>query len=289
MSFTQFTKTVSNSNCAGNNRYSDSGLSLVDPQWELIDPNPDIHALFLHFNDVFFHGRLAGCEVRWSPRMTLCAGLCCYEGRGGLCSIRLSQPLLKFRPRKDLLETLLHEMIHAYLFVTDNNRDRDGHGPEFLSHMHRINTATGVNISVYHSFHQEVNSYRQHKWRCTGRCRERHPFYGWVSRTMNRPPGPNDTWWEAHRSSCEGQFEKVAEPEGFGEKKKRPKESTSQGNPVKKKKSNDEKSSKQPDLELFFGKGHKLGSSGENNTKLPVKDDIIDLSGKILSIGSGWL
>jgi len=24
-----------------------------------------------------------------------------------------------------------HEMIHAYLFVTRNNRDRDGHGPEF--------------------------------------------------------------------------------------------------------------------------------------------------------------
>ena len=36
-----------------------------------------------------------------------CAGLCQYEGRGGLCSIRLSRPLLKFRSRKDLVETLL--------------------------------------------------------------------------------------------------------------------------------------------------------------------------------------
>ena len=36
-----------------------------------------------------------------------CAGLCVYEGRGGLCSIRLSEPLLKLRPRKDLVETLL--------------------------------------------------------------------------------------------------------------------------------------------------------------------------------------
>ena len=36
-----------------------------------------------------------------------CAGLCCYEGRGGLCSIRLSAPLLKLRPRKDLVQTLL--------------------------------------------------------------------------------------------------------------------------------------------------------------------------------------
>ena len=69
-----------------------------------------------------------------------CAGVCSYEGRGGLCSIRLSQPILKLRPRKNLVETLLvslivyqlkvmilyfipqHEMIHAYLFVTDNNK-----------------------------------------------------------------------------------------------------------------------------------------------------------------------
>ena len=36
-----------------------------------------------------------------------CAGVCSYEGRGGLCSIRLSEPLLKLRPRKDLVQTLL--------------------------------------------------------------------------------------------------------------------------------------------------------------------------------------
>uniref|UniRef100_A0A914RFF8 SprT-like domain-containing protein n=1 Tax=Parascaris equorum TaxID=6256 RepID=A0A914RFF8_PAREQ len=48
--------------------------------------------------------------------------MCCYEGRGGLCSIRLSKPLLTFRSRKDLVETLLHEMIHAYLFVTVRDR-----------------------------------------------------------------------------------------------------------------------------------------------------------------------
>lgn len=39
-------------------------------------------------------------------------------------------------------------MIHAYLFVTNNNRDRDGHGPEFHKHMYRINNEAGTNISV---------------------------------------------------------------------------------------------------------------------------------------------
>ncbi|GFU29615.1 hypothetical protein NPIL_592711, partial [Nephila pilipes] len=40
-----------------------------------------------------------------------------------------------------------HEMIHAYLFVTENNKDHDAHGPQFLSHMHRINMAAGTKIS----------------------------------------------------------------------------------------------------------------------------------------------
>lgn len=60
-----------------------------------------------HYNQRYFFGRLSAVEVKWSKRMTRCAGLCVYEGRGGLCSVRLSEPLLKFRPRKDLIDTLL--------------------------------------------------------------------------------------------------------------------------------------------------------------------------------------
>lgn len=43
-----------------------------------------------------------------------CAGVCSYEGRGGLCSIRLSEPLLKLRPRKDLVEV---DGILQYVFT----------------------------------------------------------------------------------------------------------------------------------------------------------------------------
>ena len=46
-------------------------LSIVDESWELIDPVPNIHDLFLQFNNAYFDGKLAGVEVRWSPRMTL--------------------------------------------------------------------------------------------------------------------------------------------------------------------------------------------------------------------------
>lgn len=46
-------------------------LSIVDESWEMLDPNPDVRAMFLEFNDMFFWGKLSGVEVKWSPRMTL--------------------------------------------------------------------------------------------------------------------------------------------------------------------------------------------------------------------------
>lgn len=52
-------------------------LSVVDEAWELLDPSPDVHGLFVHFNQALFWGRLAAVEVSWSPRMTL------YAIRGG--------------------------------------------------------------------------------------------------------------------------------------------------------------------------------------------------------------
>ena len=37
-----------------------------------IDPFPDVHALFLHYNELYFDGCLGACSVEWSSsRMTL--------------------------------------------------------------------------------------------------------------------------------------------------------------------------------------------------------------------------
>ncbi|XP_068085362.1 DNA-dependent metalloprotease dvc-1 isoform X2 [Anabrus simplex] len=176
--------------------------------------------MFIQFNKRFFWKTLDAVELKWSPRMTSCAGVCSYEGKGSLCSIRLSLPLLKLRPRKDLVETLLHEMIHAFLFITDNDRDRDGHGPQFRKHMDRINKEAGTNITIYHTFHAEVELYQQHWWRCDGPCQKQRPFFGTVKRAMNRPPGPSDFWWAKHQANCGGKFIKVREPVGFNNKAK---------------------------------------------------------------------
>lgn len=50
-------------------------------------------------------------------------------------------------------------MIHAYLFITHKNTDRDGHGEEFKKHMNRINKSANTHITIYHSFFNEYNKY----------------------------------------------------------------------------------------------------------------------------------
>ncbi|KAL3284284.1 hypothetical protein HHI36_018442 [Cryptolaemus montrouzieri] len=207
-------------------RSMNESKSLVDPSWEVIDPTPDIHVLFMAFNNKFFWGRLDSVCVSWSTKMKRCAGVCSYQGYGGLCHITLSEPLLKLRPRKDLIETLLHEMIHAFLFVTNNNRDRDGHGPEFHKHMYRINVEAGTNITVYHDFHDEVELYLQHWWRCDGPCQKWKPYFGIVRRSANRAPGPNDRWWGEHTRNCGGIFVKIKSPETKESKKAKQSKST---------------------------------------------------------------
>ncbi|XP_023166881.2 sprT-like domain-containing protein Spartan [Drosophila hydei] len=198
----------------GYNNYLDQTQNLVHPEWELVDPTPDIFAMFVRFDQKFFQKRLGAVVVEWSKRMYSCAGICYQRGNRFVKEviIRLSEPLLKLRPRKDLVETLLHEMIHAYCFVLNIREGNGGHGPNFKRIMGTINKVAGTNITVYHSFHDEVDAYKTHIWRCNGVCQYHNPFQGWVKRTANRPPGPSDQWWAKHQRDCGGTFEKVSEP-----------------------------------------------------------------------------
>lgn len=249
-------------------------LSLVDASWELVDPTPNLQALFMQFNDQYFWGQLEAVEVKWSLRMTMCAGICSYEGKGGMCSIRLSEPLLKLRPRKDLVETLLHEMIHAYLFVTNNDKDWEGHGPEFCKHMHRINCLTGANITVYHNFHDEVEEYRRHWWRCDGPCQFKEPYYGYVKRSTNRAPSAHDYWWATHQKTCGGTYVKVKEPENYSKKgkekakpRKQPAAAVAAAAAASKKKGKPNRGETQL-LIPFSGKGYVLGETNNSSGNL---------------------
>lgn len=198
-----------------------SPMSLVDETYELTDPNPSIYELFKNFDIKFFGKKLyKNVEVRWSNRMTSCAGTCSFHKRTRHCVISLSVPLLKLRPRKDLVETLLHEMIHAYLFLSNEDRDRDGHGYNFCKHMFRINREAGTNITIYHNFHDEVKLYKQHWWKCNGPCQHKPPYFGTVRRATNRAPGQSDCWWYKHQMTCNGQFIKIKEPDNFKSRSK---------------------------------------------------------------------
>ncbi|CAN8203777.1 unnamed protein product [Coccothraustes coccothraustes] len=249
-------------------------VSVVDEAWELLDPSPDVHGLFVHFNQTLFWGKLEAVTVSWSPRMTSSAGICSYHQRSGLCSIRLSEPLLKLRPRKDLVETLLHEMIHALLFVTRNYKDRESHGPEFCKHMRRINLLTGANVTIYHDFYDEINLYRQHWWRCNGPCQNRAPYFGYVKRSMNRAPSAHDFWWDEHQKTCGGTFTKVKEPDKFSEKSK---QKTQTAKPPHFKSTNKGKTQMHgtcKDPTPFSGMGYRLGGGdgvlSEKNTNTSI-------------------
>ncbi|KAK8240253.1 SprT-like family-domain-containing protein [Phyllosticta capitalensis] len=187
------------------------------------EPHADIHQLFALYDSLYFRDLLLPrVEVSWSPRMTLCAGICelIKDSNGHFTRIRLklSEPLLKFRPRSDTVNTLLHESIHAYFFVTSSwrhsrNDDPSGHGTGFQMLASAINTHGGYDVTIYHSFHDEVNNYRTHVWKCNGPCRDRPPYFGLVKRSMNRPPGKSDYWWGKHQLQCGGTYTKIAEPE----------------------------------------------------------------------------
>lgn len=189
------------------------------------DPFIDIHELFALYNTLYFRSLLLPrVQVSWSPRLTLCAGICELVrdpddgNKFTRIRLKLSEPLLKFRPRSDVIDTLLHEAIHAYFFVTTSwrhSRGEDGtsHGEGFLLLADAVNNHGGYGISVFHTFHDEVDSYRTHIWECNGPCKSMPPFFGLVKRSMNRAPGKGDSWWAKHLEECGGSFAKIAEPD----------------------------------------------------------------------------
>ncbi|XP_054163863.1 DNA-dependent metalloprotease dvc-1-like [Oppia nitens] len=234
---------------------------IVKPELELSDPSPNIWHLMRDYDRMFFGSVLAKhcIELSWSSRMTRTAGLCAWSPTTNYCSIRLSLPLLQLRSRKDLVETLIHEMIHALLFVTREDDNHESHGQKFHENMYRINHMSGANITVYHSFHDEVNHFLTHVWRCNGKCRDKSPYFGYVRRSMNRIPGPSDYWFKYHQQSCGGEFIKISEPPK-NKKLKENLELTPEKLNNRDYLSPTKNSQNNQSIKPFAGLGHKLGS-----------------------------
>ncbi|KAI8936400.1 hypothetical protein NX059_006810 [Plenodomus lindquistii] len=187
------------------------------------EPFVNVHELFAHYNVLYFRRLLLPhVEVLWSPRLTLCAGICELSRDPTTKNytrirLKLSTPLLQYRPRSDTINTLLHEAIHAYFFLTTSwahsrGDDGTGHGVGFQLLADAINNHGQYEVTIYHTFHDEVESYRTHVWQCNGPCAKRPPYFGTVKRSMNRAPGKGDSWWKRHEEECGGAYTKIGEP-----------------------------------------------------------------------------
>ena len=133
---------------------------------------PDLESLFIRLNRDLFDNQVPIVPVKWSGRMTRSAGLFWWkqhlgQRKGDLeCGIRLSWPLLGDRPHADLLATLAHEMIHAWvaLYLEDL---RHGHGVLFKTKMAEVNRMQSeFVVTQHHSFTEEVQRHTKYRWDC---------------------------------------------------------------------------------------------------------------------------
>ncbi len=105
----------------------------------MLPSETDLQLLFAELNNYHFNGEVPVCRIRYNPRFSNSAGRITYSERPLL--IELSPK--HFRQNAGALrETLLHEMIHAWLY--DRSGDT-GHGVAFRKKMREC----GMN-SIYH-------------------------------------------------------------------------------------------------------------------------------------------
>ena len=91
----------------------------------VLQSEADLQLLFARLNNEFFNGELYDCRIAYNERFSNSAGRITYGAHPML--IELSPKHFRQHPEA-LVETLLHEMVHAWCYV----KFRDtGHGSRF--------------------------------------------------------------------------------------------------------------------------------------------------------------
>ncbi|RLM53138.1 hypothetical protein C2845_PMPSC040775 [Panicum miliaceum] len=197
---------------------------------DLADPNPDVQDLFQHYDRLYFRGALAdaGFIVKWgSLQSSSSFGSCTFSKPSN--TITLSEPVLKYLSCTDRKNALLHEMIHAIIYVKRHRKD-SCHGPLFRAWMDAINSCSikdhqrpdgGYNITTRHDFRPEKpHSFKGILWKCES-CGDT------LLRATNQGP-PSDACcienvnsgggascgnmlchWHNHKNDCCGTYEKT--------------------------------------------------------------------------------
>ena len=97
----------------------------------------ELQLLFAQYNFLHFDGEIPTYRIAYNARFSNCAGRICYK-----------PPLIELSPKhlagrfEELRDTLLHEMIHAWLFARGEN---PGHTARFKKKMDELGLG-----SIYH-------------------------------------------------------------------------------------------------------------------------------------------
>ncbi|CRK93943.1 CLUMA_CG007470, isoform A [Clunio marinus] len=177
-----------------------------------------ITTLFAQFNEQFFNNQLSNVDVILSGRLKTTSGKFCpqkphlkHGEKNGI--IELNLRLLIERTDKEIKETLLHEMIHAYLFSYEKRIKP--HGKEFKQMSEEINKALDINISTRHKYFTW--------YRCEGKCKtSENRYFGYIKIVSSNTSRLKNS----HVPGCDGAFKKVSEPsknllKQFDEQKKK--------------------------------------------------------------------
>ncbi|KAE8770925.1 Zinc finger RAD18 domain-containing protein [Hordeum vulgare] len=187
------------------------------------DPEPDIAELFCHYNALYFQDTLGACAVTWAeePLPYGDTSGCEYYPGGGGCIVLLSRSLYEVHTYSDLKNVLLHEMIHAYVCIKDNNTNHSNHGVNFQKLMNTINSSPvpdrhrplgGYNIITLHDIRKKCYQYE-----CDG-CGDfvrstkiRGPSHDdCIERMGANSSCPNSACqWHRHKKRCSGSYHRV--------------------------------------------------------------------------------
>jgi predicted SprT family Zn-dependent metalloprotease len=117
----------------------------------------ELQLVFARLNNEHFDGSVPDCRIRYNERFTNSAGRITY---GSTLLIELSPKHFRRHPEA-LLETLLHEMVHAWCY--DRYRDT-GHGSRFRRKLRQCGLS-----SIYHDLGRvrpEKESSKRYILRC---------------------------------------------------------------------------------------------------------------------------
>ena len=138
---------------------------------------PNIAKMFVELNAEYFNSEIPSIPVIWNSRMTTTAGYCRYKREfcGNKIPTRIDLSLKLFKsndfPEDEIRETLIHEMVHAYLLHKHNE---SGHGWRFQAMMTEI---TGVRKNHRCHSYDTGGVKRAAKWAVTcAKCGYSHPY-----------------------------------------------------------------------------------------------------------------